>query len=513
MTKQITPRDSAIADDDIYTFSPLYRLRDSKNGVLVCGTQGLPLINVHKSAGIVLALCNGKRSVSDIARLTRPLVKVKDDFAAFGKAKDHVKFIIANMSMTEQERGGNLNEPNEYAAPAVLNSKAKHQLVFGNTSFKLPTYSPAQFLPKDSSDLRYSAIHNEREVTPVGIVWHLTSECSTDCKYCYLGRRMVKPLPAERASALIEEAAAIGVLRLHLGGGDILLYPHLDEVLGTMQKHTFLPISFSTKTFLSKQKAEMIANYSGIIKDLQFSIDSTVSDVADYMVGAKGYLGRTLQSIKNALEAGIRVDAKAVITPYNILTIPKLYRDLKEVGVSVIRLTTYHRSRFHHTDDMFNNAISYNWLIDQMQSLRSEFPEDPIYVQDGPPELAPKSILEKEKAWQNRSACTAGRTGMMICTDGKVIPCEQMPETEEYFCGDVSYQSIEEVWNSDRLKELTYGIEANRFKDRPCFDCEQREKCLHAIGICIRNLAMFHGSIYNPDINCPKSDLPFIRNS
>jgi len=44
---------------------------------------------------------------------------------------------------------------------------------------------------------------------------------------------------------------------------------------------------------------------------------------------------------------------------------------------------------------------------------------------------------------------------MMICADGKVLPCEQMPETEEYFCGDISHQSIQEVWDGNHLRELT----------------------------------------------------------
>jgi radical SAM protein with 4Fe4S-binding SPASM domain len=100
---------------------------------------------------------------------------------------------------------------------------------------------------------------------------------------------------------------------------------------------------------------------------------------------------------------------------------------------------------------------------------------------------------------------------MMICADGKVIPCEQIPETEEYFCGDVSHQSIMEVWNGDRLRELTYGMPREKFKGQPCYDCEEWEECMGKKGNCIRDQALHLGGIYQPPENCPKYEGSFVR--
>jgi radical SAM protein with 4Fe4S-binding SPASM domain len=501
-----------IGDEEVHVLNPLCRLRNSRlPDVLVYGVQRFTLERVHKATGVVLALCNGKRTVADIARITRPLVEIADDAEAIETAKKHVKLIIHTMSRTREERAGQPRERSEFPAPTVLLTKADHDRIFGHAKFMPVEYRARDFLPKNPSEMSPALDHIPREAVPATIVWYLTHKCSTDCMYCFLGRRKVEPLPKKRTLSLIEEAAAIGVLLLEPTGGDLLLYPHLEDVLTALCKHRFLPIEIPTKSFLSKEKANALAEAAGVILAVQFSIDSTVGDVADYLVRTKDYCSRIFKSIDNALEAGLRVNAKAVITPYNILTIPKLYRDLKKRGISTIRLAAYSRSGFHHSDDFFNHPASYQWLEEQVKQLQQEFPDDFISIQNGAPKLAPPSPEARQAAWPKRSSCAAGRFTMVICAGGKVIPCEQMPETEEYFCGDVSYQSIQEVWDGARLRELTYGIPREKFKGQPCYDCEEWESCIIQKGICIRDLAKYEGCIYLTPPECLKHNRSYIR--
>ncbi|MGD0207334.1 MAG: radical SAM protein [Verrucomicrobiota bacterium] len=497
-----------IGDEEIYVLNPLYRLRNSSNNcVLVWGAEGLSQERVHSAAGVVLALCNGKRTVAEIGGITRPLVKIADDAKATEVARARVKSIIHTMTRTREERIGQQQVPNEYPAAAVLITRAEYDRKFSHTKFRGVEYHVRDFIPQNAPGTVIKHTPNPREAAPMKLIWHFTSACSTDCRYCYLGRRKVTLLPKERVLALIEEAAAIGVVEIHPLGGDFLLYPYLNELLAAMRKYQFLPAGISTKSFLSKEKAAALAE-SAAVTNVQFSIDSTVEDVADYLVRAKGFCNRIFESIANALEAGLCVEAKVVITPYNILTIPKLYRDLKKRGVSTIRLATYFRSGFHHSNDLFNHSTSYQWLEEQVKQLQKEFPDDVIYIQNGRPQLK----LYREEVWPDESkCCSAGRSSMMICADGKVIPCEQMPETEEYFCGDVGNQSIQEVWYGARLREMTYSMPREKFKGQACYDCAEWERCVCQIGYCIRDLALFYGDIYQPPPNCLKHNRDFIR--
>jgi radical SAM protein with 4Fe4S-binding SPASM domain len=229
------------------------------------------------------------------------------------------------------------------------------------------------------------------------------------------------------------------------------------------------------------------------------------------MVRTPGFYRRTLESIENAVTAGHRVSSKSVITPYNILTIPRLYRELKDLGVQEVRLASYCRSGYHHTDDLYNHTESFDWLTREIEILRQEYPDDEIRIQNGGPVLAPLPKEERVTKWPTLSACAAGRNTMLICVDGKVIPCEQMPETEDSFCGDLNTQSLEDIWHGEELAKRTLVPPLEEFEGTRCYDCSIRHECHTVRGTCIRDNAMYYGSMYTPSEYCPEIELPFVR--
>jgi radical SAM protein with 4Fe4S-binding SPASM domain len=497
---------AAIKEDAVYVLNPTCRLRNGKDHVLLYGARNGATYHLHRRAGVVAALCNGENTVMDIAQTVSPLVRgAENDDRALAVAKAHVCGIIASLLRTEREGD---ERKGELPARGPLIGKADLE-AFGRIT--RGTYTAREFLPRDESEICERPQYPIHEPSPIGLNWHVTSECSTDCRYCYLQRRKVRPMPRERALSLIREAHDIGVLIITTTGGDPLLYPYLSEFLGELSRYKFVADTMSTKSFLSKERARELSAADDVLWSLQFSIDSTVPEIADYLTRTEGYCERIMASIANALDAGLRVSVKAVITPYNVLTIPKLYRDIKARGVEVIRLASYARSGFHHTDDLFNHTESYEWLHREILRLKEEYPDDDLHIQNGEPVLAPMPPGAKDRKWKERSRCSAGRTSMMICSDGKVIPCEQMPETEEFVCGDVSVQSIQEVWDGKTLKELTYGLPREKFQGQVCYDCAEREVCHERMGYCIRDVVLYRGTMYNPPDSCPRADLPFIR--
>jgi radical SAM protein with 4Fe4S-binding SPASM domain len=365
----------------------------------------------------------------------------------------------------------------------------------------------------DSPGACASGLDTSRERVPTEITWHLTSACSTNCQYCYLGRRPLSPedlLPRRRMLELVDEAARIGIPTLRPAGGDVLLYPHLFDFLDAVSAHGMSPMRIATKAFVSPEIARRLAEYS-LIHEVQFSIDSTVPDVADYLVQTPGFCARALRSIDNALNAGLRVTGKCVITPYNIATVPRLYRELRHQGVEMVRLATYSRSGYHHREGLFNHAEDYDWFDKQLDALRAEFPDDSIHYQNGRPYLVDKQYPEqRENSWRKRVRCTAGRTSMLICADGKVIPCEQLPEIEELFVGDVRHQSIEEVWNGKKLDEITIHFPRERYRGTVCYDCDEFSECHLEKGYCIRDTYIQYGTIWQAAPSCPRNDR-FVR--
>ena len=220
-----------IKDEDIFIVNPFFRLRNSNGRVIIYGAEGIGTYAAHKAHAIVVALCNGKRTVSDIVRLTRPFVTAANEEDALKTGTAIVKAVMSHYIKTKEEQQQQETRPSDFPATSVLISKSDYDAKVRRLGVSEVQYDPEKFLPKDATDiadLNATVLH---EQAPISINWHFTSECSTDCKYCYLRRRDVKPLPKERTLSLIEEAAQIGVLNISPNGGDILLYKHLKEVM------------------------------------------------------------------------------------------------------------------------------------------------------------------------------------------------------------------------------------------------------------------------------------------
>jgi hypothetical protein len=92
--------------EGVYILNPLFRIRKENGYAVLHGMQGLGMWRIHLSHAVVLALRDGKRTVLDIAELTRPFVEKEDDSEAVSAALTHVTNIISHMSKTKEEQRG-----------------------------------------------------------------------------------------------------------------------------------------------------------------------------------------------------------------------------------------------------------------------------------------------------------------------------------------------------------------------------------------------------------------------
>jgi hypothetical protein len=107
-TKQTNDCYMNITHDSIYFLNPFFRLRNEDDHILVFGAQGVGTWRVHRSFGVILSLCNGKRTAYEIARLTQKFVKDKteSDEERLALALVQVKKILFTMSKTRAEQAG-----------------------------------------------------------------------------------------------------------------------------------------------------------------------------------------------------------------------------------------------------------------------------------------------------------------------------------------------------------------------------------------------------------------------
>ena len=96
---------------------------------------------------------------------------------------------------------------------------------------------------------------------------------------------------------------------------------------------------------------------------------------------------------------------------------------------------------------------------------------------------------------------------MYILPDGKVTICEELYWNPNFIIGDITKQSISEVWNSDKAKRLYYLTQVEISEGSPCKTCSSFEECRgdNYKKICWRDTikAYGHDKWDYPDSRCP----------
>ena len=476
---------------DVYVLNPNARLRNDKKRVIaitIHGGSAYPLA-FNPIDGVIISMFNESRICGDIANLCTSFAHEPIEMA-----EEYLKKFIINFTKTTEEM----------PLPLLVKKTALRP----EEITRVRRYNPLDFaIHRDQWKALY--VDDNHQAFPTTLLWLLTNDCQVNCQYCYMPKPPLKKedlLPWDRVQAILKEIYENGPVLLNISGGDVMLYPHLFDFLDLLCKYDIPLVGIATKAYVDRETADRLAK-NDIIESIQFSIDSTVPEIGDYLVQSPGFVERTFKAIENCLAAGLKVEAKTVITPYNIATIPKLYRDLKTRGVSAIRLATYCRSAFHHKDKLFNYPDDYEWLDKEIEKLKQEFPGNSFNIQNGPPKPEPMSAEKKKEIWDKKTRCTAGRNALTICANGRVVACEQMPEREEDYIGDLKCQSLTEAWNGKTLDEYLIHPPKEKFRGTICYECPDDEfyKCTTMVGTCVRDIVRDYGTRWAPSKYCPRA--------
>ena len=117
-----------------------------------------------------------------------------------------------------------------------------------------------------------------------------------------------------------------------------------------------------------------------------------------------------------------------------------------------------------------------------------------------------KTFEERMDNYNNRSMCTGNVCSFYILPDGKVTICEQTYWHPYFILGDVTKNSIMDVWNSEKALNL-YNIKQSEIRDSSvCKKCKQFESCRRGKGACWRMTIQAYG---DENYDFPFPDCPY----
>jgi len=301
---------------------------------------------------------------------------------------------------------------------------------------------------------------------PVGLLAELTHRCPLQCPYCS------NPLELEGAGAeldtarwqdVLRQAARLGVLQLHLSGGEPTVRRDLEDIVATAAEVGLYTNLITAGVLLSRSRLEELAVRG--LDHVQLSIQDVEPDNADRIAHYEGAHKKKRELARMVREVGLALTINAPVHRQNLDRLDGIIDFALEMGAG--RLEVAH-------------VQYYGWALENRAALmptRAQVMRS-IEIVDAARERL-KGILvidfvvpDYYATWPKPCMGGWGSGIINVTPSGKVLPCHAAETIPGLIFDNVRDKPLAQIWLHGQAFEKFRGTE---WMIEPCRSCERRE--------------------------------------
>jgi pyrroloquinoline quinone biosynthesis protein E len=306
---------------------------------------------------------------------------------------------------------------------------------------------------------------NERVLRPLGLLAELTHRCPLGCPYCS-NPVALEPRTDELDTAtwarVFREAATLGVLQVHLSGGEPAARRDLVEI--TAAAHDaglYTNLITSAVGVTSKILAALCARG---LDHVQVSIQDSDPVSADHIAGYQGAYARKRALAQEVVRLKVPLTVNAVVHRANIDRIEEMVEQAVALGASRVEIAhvqyygwaTENRAMLMPTKEQVERAVH---RVDELRQRHHGI----IVIDAVVPDYYARFPKPCVGGW--------GRRSLNVTPSGKVLPChaaESIPGLEFWSVRD---HSLLDIWQSSPAFTAFRGTD---WMQEPCASCPRR---------------------------------------
>jgi len=154
----------------------------------------------------------------------------------------------------------------------------------------------------------------------------ITDACNLRCRHCYLGSGSGNELSVAQVRAALAEFEELQGLRVLITGGEPLMHRKFDEINEMLPDFFLRKVLFTNGLLLKNGVLKTLK-----VDEIQISIDG-MEQAHDSLRG-KGTFARSMEAVRNALDAGFAVSISTMVHPGNLADFDALERLFKDLGI------------------------------------------------------------------------------------------------------------------------------------------------------------------------------------
>ena len=330
---------------------------------------------------------------------------------------------------------------------------------------------------------------------PMAMLAELTHRCPLACPYCSNPielKERSEELSTDEWVSVFRQAAEIGVLHLHLSGGEPASRRDLLEITSAAVEFGLYTNLITSGIGISERRLEELANAG--LDHVQLSIQGVDKEKADLVSGYKGGYERKLKLAGWIHRSGIPLTVNAVCHRTNMEDIPAMIDLAVELGARRLEIATvqFHGWAIANRAQLMPSAEQVQATTKLVEQSRSRL-EGKLVIDYVPADYYatfPKACMG---GW--------GRIGINVDPTGLVLPCHAAESIPGLQFENVRDKTLEEIWYHSDCFNAFRGTD---WMQEPCRSCERK---LADFGGCRCQAMAIAGDARATDPACHKSPL------
>ncbi|HEY1979552.1 MAG TPA: pyrroloquinoline quinone biosynthesis protein PqqE [Xanthobacteraceae bacterium] len=301
---------------------------------------------------------------------------------------------------------------------------------------------------------------------PLGLLAELTHRCPLGCPYCSNPLALDprdSELDTQTWARVFVEAAPLGVLQVHLSGGEPAARRDLAEITAAAHSAGLYTNLITSAVGVTAPILDRLADAG--LDHVQISIQDGISDSADHIAGYDGAFARKRALAADVVRLKIPLTINVVVHRANIDRIAEMVSLALALGASRVEIAhvQYYGWALKNRAALMPSAEQVSRAAAAVEALRKRHHGE-IVIDAVVPDYYARLPKPCVGGW--------GRRSLNVTPSGKVLPCHAAESIAGLEFWSVREHSLADIWNNSPAFNAFRGT---AWMQEPCRSCARRD--------------------------------------
>ncbi|MCF6370339.1 pyrroloquinoline quinone biosynthesis protein PqqE [Rhizobium halophilum] len=307
---------------------------------------------------------------------------------------------------------------------------------------------------------------NTTVLPPIGMLAELTHRCPLLCAYCSNPVELLKAnreMTTEAWLSLFDQAADLGVLQIHLSGGEPTLRPDLEVLVERLAKRGVYTNLITAGVGIAEGRIEALARAG--LDHVQVSFQGAFPQTTEKIGNHRGAHEKKMETARRVRAAGLPLTVNAPIHRHNIEEVPAfidlaLALDAERLEIANVQYAGW-------------ALLNRNALMPDRGSVERQV-EIVRQAQEDLYGILAIDFVTPDYFAIYPKPCMGGwaRDAFVVAPDGSVLPCHAAGTIPHLVFERFGDKSLAEIWLHSPAFNAFRGTD---WMSEPCRSCERQE--------------------------------------